>query len=364
MSGIYPVESFSADYAQARARFVAAGNAAGAAIERFDNPNPGMRGEALSTDVALVGRRDAPCLFVAISGTHGVEGFCGSGFQISWLRGPRELPANVAVLMIHAINPYGFSWLRRVTEEGVDLNRNFVDHGQPYPANPGYDELADAIVPPSLDQPTLAAADAKLQAYRRQHGDAAFYTAVSGGQYRHPTGMFYGGNAPTWSNRTTHAIIERYLKGRRAVAVVDFHTGLGPFGYGELISHYDPGTRGAQWTRSIYGDSLAETKRGTSSSLARDGLSHYGYNRALAGSDVFMTTLEFGTYAREQGQTVFRADHWLHRSGDVHSPQGRGIKAAIRKHFYPDTDDWKEMVLFRGAQVMRQALAGLASFSS
>ena len=283
---MYLVDSFSTDYGQARERFVAAAQAAGATLTRFDNPTPGMHGEPLSTDVAYIGAADAPCVFVAISGTHGVEGFCGSGFQIAWLRGQRAVPANVAVLLVHAINPFGFSWLRRVTEEGVDLNRNFVDHSQPYPANPGYDELADAIVPLALDEATIAAAEQKLLAYRRRHGDAAFYTAVSGGQYRHATGMFFGGSGPTWSNRTTHAIIERFLKGRRAVAVIDFHTGLGPFGYGELISHYDPGSKGAQWTKRIYGDSLAETKRGTSSSMARDGLGHYGYNRALAESAI------------------------------------------------------------------------------
>jgi len=34
-----------------------------------------------------------------------------------------------------------------VTEEGNDLNRNFVDHTKPYPHNPGYEEIADAVGP-------------------------------------------------------------------------------------------------------------------------------------------------------------------------------------------------------------------------
>ncbi|MEJ0064575.1 MAG: DUF2817 domain-containing protein [Caulobacteraceae bacterium] len=53
--------------------------------------------------------------------------------------------------MIHAINPYGFAWLRRVTEENIDLNRNWIDFSQPPPANPGYDELADAARAPRMD---------------------------------------------------------------------------------------------------------------------------------------------------------------------------------------------------------------------
>ena len=31
----------------------------------------------------------------------------------------------------------------------------------------------------------------------------------------------------------------------------------------------------------------------------------------------------------------------------------------MRRQFYPDTNDWKEAVLFRGHQLMRQAIAGV-----
>jgi hypothetical protein len=31
----------------------------------------------------------------------------------------------------------------------------------------------------------------------------------------------------------------------------------------------------------------------------------------------------------------------------------------MRRQFYPETDDWKEAVLFRGHQIVRQAIAGI-----
>ena len=37
----------------------------------------------------------------------------------------------------------------------------------------------------------------------------------------------------------------------------------------------------------------------------------------------------------------------------------RILPAAMRRQFYPDTDDWKEAVLFRGHQIVRQAIAGI-----
>lgn len=357
------IKSFSADYAEARAKFLAAAKAAGASLTSFANPNKGPKGEALSTDAAWLGPGDAARVAVLISGTHGVEGFCGSGSQIAWLGGEaaRRLPKGVAVLLVHAINPHGFSWLRRVTEEGVDLNRNFVDFSQPLPENPGYDELADAFVPKEIEGPVLEAALAKLKAYRAKHGDLAYFTAYSSGQYKHPDGVFFGGGGPTWSRKTTEAICVRFLTKRKFVAGVDFHTGLGPFGYGEPICHHEEGSAALNRARAWYGDSLTEPRRGTSTSQARSGLTHFGYARALPGVEVNFVTLEYGTYTRERGAVVFREDHWLHRTKQFDTARGRAIKAAIRKHFYPDTEDWKEAVLFRAFQVIRQTVQGLAS---
>jgi hypothetical protein len=68
-----------------------------------------------------------------------VEGFCGSGVQVFALHDQewRDLAhaEGVAVLYIHALNPYGFSHLRRATHENVDLNRNFHDFSLPLPVN-------------------------------------------------------------------------------------------------------------------------------------------------------------------------------------------------------------------------------------
>jgi hypothetical protein len=58
----------------------------------------------------------------------GGEGLGGAGIQTGSFRSgvARELPPDTALLAVHAINPYGFAWMRRVTEGNVDLNRNVV----------------------------------------------------------------------------------------------------------------------------------------------------------------------------------------------------------------------------------------------
>lgn len=357
------IHSFASSYGEAREKFLAAGHIAGAAVTRYDNPTKGPKGEALSTDVAWLGPQDAGKVAVTISSTHGVEGYCGSGFQVDWLStvGGAGLPRNTAVLFVHAINPYGFAWTRRVTEEGNDLNRNYVDHSKPYPVNEGYLEIADLLVPADFSEAGIKAADTKLAEYRKKVGDIAFFRAVSGGQYGHPDGMFFGGGGPSWSNRTLHAIAERFLKGRPDVAVIDFHTGLGPYGYGEPITHYDVDSGGSRRVRAFWGESVTESKRGQTASQARDGLGHYGLNRVLKEPETRLTmcTLEFGTFDRESGQKAFRADHWLHKYGDPIGKEAEPVRKAMRRQFYPETDDWKEAVLFRGHQLLRQAIAGV-----
>ena len=124
-----PTKYFSADYEEARKKFLDASRAAGASIESIWHPNTGPKGTPLYTDVAFMGPKHANRILMLVSGTHGIEGFAGSGIQAGLLREgiASHLDTDMAVVMVHAINPYGMAYLRRVNEDNVDLNRNFVD---------------------------------------------------------------------------------------------------------------------------------------------------------------------------------------------------------------------------------------------
>ena len=355
-------ESFSADYAEARAKFLKAAADAGGALEALLHPEPGPDGGQLATDVAWFGPKDAPAVLVMISGTHGVEGFCGSGAQIDWLRrgGASGLPAGVAVLMIHAVNPYGFAWLRRVTHENVDLNRNWIDFAQILPANSGYADLAEAICPAEWTPEAQAASFQVLGGFIAKNGMMAMQQAISGGQYSHPKGVFFGGAGPTWSRKTQTTIFDHYLKGAARVGIIDYHTGLGPWGYGEQIITDLVGSPGFDRARRWYGVVVTSPSSGTSTSadIVGDGLAAAPV--LLAHAEVTGMALEVGTQETMTVLNALRADAWLHAYGDPMNEQGRAIKAQIRKAFYGDADDWKGMVAGQSLLAVKQALAGLA----
>ena len=357
-------EYFSADYAEARRKFREAAQGAGARVEsRVNDAARGPAGEALATDVAWLGPKDAARVLVTISGTHGAEGFAGAGIQTgSFLTGfARELPKDTALLAIHAINPYGFAWMRRVTEGNVDLNRNFVDHGRPLPKNDGYVALADAICPAEWNASARAAAQARLDAYQDRHGAAALQQAISGGQYTHPDGVFYGGSAPSWSRQTLLALAAAHLAHARHVAIIDYHTGLGPWGHGERIVVHRERSAALARARDWYGADITSTALGTSTSadVVGDGLT--GLERALDHAAVTGMALEYGVRPLAETVDALRADNWLHSRGRPDSAEGRAIKSAMRDVFYGDADDWKEAVFAQGADAQRRALRGLAA---
>ena len=203
---------FAQSYAEARDKFFRAAGQRGLAVETHVHPRTGRDGELLAMDVARDGPADARCVLVVTSACHGVEGFCGSGVQgallddDAWNRAAKA--AGVAVLYVHALNPYGFSWWRRTTDENVDLNRNFRDFSAEPVRNAGYDEIAAHVVPESW--PPDAATVAALGRFVAERGELALQQAISGGQFHHPHGLFYGGAAPTWSHRTIRAVLQQH----------------------------------------------------------------------------------------------------------------------------------------------------------
>lgn len=355
---------FADSYETARARFGVMAKRGGASRESFVHPLPAPDGGLLATDAAWIGPADAPRVLVLQSGLHGAEGFAGSAMQCdALLQFPADrLPAGVAMLFIHAINPWGFAWLRRGNEDGIDLNRNFIDFDAPLPVNPLYDELATALVPANTDPRTLAGADTRLESARLRLGQAAYEAAISRGQFRHPQGFYYGGTAPSWSRRTLAGLVARHgLSEREYVLHVDLHTGIGPYGYGEIICDHRPGTQGVATARQVFGPSVTEPHLGNSVSGVKDGLVDGWWERAL-GEKLCFVTLECGTDSFANMLAVLRAEHMLHARGPVdwNDPQVQQVKQALRMHFCPPRRDWRELVLFRARQVIAQALAGLA----
>ncbi|MCJ0762556.1 M14 family metallopeptidase [Variovorax terrae] len=353
---------FAGTYAQARQKFLAAAQQRAARVESFLLESKlGAYGETLTTDIALLGPSQAEKLLIVSSGTHGPEGFCGSGCQVALLQDDELLgrltKAGVSLLLIHAVNPYGFSHLRRTNEDNIDLNRNFMRFDAPLPANAAYADVEPFVLPPAW--PPAAESEQAMAAYVARHGMDALRDAVSSGQYTVPDGIFYGGRTPSWSNRTIRAILRSHAAAAMAIGWIDIHTGLGPYGHGEKIYAGGNNAQDLARARAWWGADVFAPFEGLSASADVQGALVLSVYEECPQAKTGLMGLEFGTLPHQSVMNALRADHWLHRNPQAPVEQQLKIRQDLRDAFYCDNDEWKGMVLGQARSIMLQTLQGL-----
>lgn len=329
--------------------------------QAIEHPLPGPGSEPLFLDWIKLGQIDTPDnMLVLISGTHGIEGFAGSGIQCHLLASLSEQlrrEKNLGIILIHALNPWGFAWLRRYDHEGIDLNRNFVDFNQKLPQNTIYSELHN-----DLFGDTSKAVEHCFAQWQVSLGEKKFEAAITRGQYQYPDGLFYGGAGPSWSRKTLEELSsDASLQNARQIAVVDLHTGLGPYGYGEVINDHEPDTPGFNWAVNWYGREAKSALLGQSFSPPKTGLLDYFWHQLVGDRGCFVT-LEFGTYDLDELLLLTCEEQRYHNSygGDWHKRDVHHASVtALHRFFYPRDEKWQTLLLKRTHKIIELALQGV-----
>ena len=320
---------YSDDYAQARERFRAAAKTAGAALDALPVLGEGPRSEALSIDLAWLGPRDARRVLIHSSGLHGIEGYAGSAVQLALLAHPPPLPPDCALLLAHALNPWGMAWGRRTNAANVDLNRNALPAGEAWAgSSPGYARLDPLINPPS--PPCADGFYPRALLHVLRHGLGTSAQALAGGQYDYPEGLFFGGTGL----QPELAAYRDWLRDRlcpvRDALVLDVHTGLGPRGRDTLIVERADHTAllaGLRETPEVRlraprgDDALGYRVRGGLVNLM---------TQALPGARITHLIQEFGTLPLLRMLHALREENRAHLHGG--SAEGRGAVAKERLH--------------------------------
>lgn len=350
------MNEFGSDYFADRAQFRTLAAAAGFELRSRAIRARGANGEALTIDIAYAGASRPRRVLVALSGVHGVEGPAGSALQRQWLADDLptyRLPADAAVWLLHAVNPFGYAWHRRWNEDNVDLNRNFVDFEAPLPARPDYAALDGWLNPRELGD-----ADAFLERGRAlvaERGLPWLHRTLIEGQYDFPRGLYFAGRAPVESNVLLQELFAEILADSELALVVDLHTGMGDYGDCLYLPGHDRGTAAFDWLQRHFNrQRLVEPTQDDSSPAVpvAGQLSRWLGDRY---AQVRYLTVEFGTVGGERMIASERAENWLFQYGDRSSRQAADIIREVRETSAPSDPRWRHRVLVQGAGVLADA---------
>ena len=344
----------------------------------------GPAGESLTIDVAWAGAERPKKAVILSSGLHGVEGYFGSALQLAWLTTSArnlKLADDAAVILIHAINPYGFAWARRCNECNVDLNRNFLRDWSAIDADPGYREslavyerlrrflnpvTARARFEPVALKMVLAILDLGLETMRMQGnqtralgplrryspttvyrlGLSRFRRALPVGQYKYPKGLFYGGGEQQQSMRFLDDWLPHALGGAEKILHLDFHTGLGAMGDYRLLLDEAEGSARFDWIASHFGrahivpwgaeDATAYTSHGLMGTYLKERFKDSLYCWAAA---------EFGTYGPLRVLAALRAEQRAYFYAESNSAASIHARREMMEVFCPASREWRERAL-------------------
>jgi Protein of unknown function (DUF2817) len=326
----------------------------------------GPNGETLALDFCIIGARQPQHVLMVSCGTHGLEGYVGSAVQhylLDQVLPTLGLPTNTAIVLLHAINPYGFAWGRRVNEHNVDLNRNFGAHDNPPPCDPDYEALYALLNPTTWTAESRAQDQAALKAFVDQNGLRRLQTAFSAGQYNYPQGVQFGGQAPQASNVHLRALIAEYFQYARTVLWLDFHTGLGEFAACELITGAPKESDEYRFANQVWREGVKSAQSGESVSASLNGLLDRGLISSFPpGCQVAFAFPEYGTYPPRRVMDAICADNWLQHHGharDAADQFTQALRRECKEMFSPDSREWEHRVVAHGAQLVQEALQHL-----
>lgn len=380
---------FSADYARARQRFRAEAGRLGMSLASHPIAARGPQGEALSIDVATVGAPRSRRVLVVSSGLHGVEGFFGSAVQLAWLAqfaSVADLPKTVRLVLVHALNPFGFAWLRRGNENNVDLNRNFLDergflagpeYRQSLAAYENFSSLLNPPAPPSVWEPFALKAAARiltagwaarqrLPEQRRPSrpglaavwrlGLAELQKTLPVGQYRYREGLFFGGEQTQESVAWLQAQLPAWVADAELTLQLDFHSGLGRWADYRLHVVDRQGSPRARWVAQYFGPARVEARAGEVAYGAHGTMAAYFRDRQVGGVYHGLTA-EFGTYSGLRVLGALRAENQAHFFADPASANYDRAKRRLREAFVPASAGWRNAVLDQALALIDRAVA-------
>lgn len=302
---------------------------------------------------------------------HGIEGYVGSAMLELLIQKylPQIDPNTTGLVLIHTINPWGMKHHRRVNPDNIDLNRTFlVDEDFDPSFNPAYDELLDIICAKTKigNYPAnLIRFFPKLLWKAAIRGWRQINHSLMLGQYRYPTGLFYGGTKTPAETAVIKKILTQAFETYPRVLHLDMHTGYGPRYQMSIVNSVHEKRPSAQCERE-YNYPIVVAANPEEFYAIKGDLVDYVYelrDKMFPNHQLYALAFEFGTYGDDWIEKI-RMPFAMHYENALHHQEGTPQKFAdvVERHFEelfnPAEEKWKLKAIADGDQ----ATHGILSF--
>ena len=352
---------FSKDYFQARDRFIKSinelkvqGHQVSHDVITLDCKGPNQ--ENLCIDIATIGSIDSDNLLLYSSGIHGVEGFAGSAIQLSVLDQLKNANpiSDYCIVFVHIINPYGMAWHRRVNENNVDMNRNFIKDHQGEPE--GYAKIDTFLnpksVPPKLDIMFLPRGISLLLKY----GFTNVKQWFAQGQYTRPQSLQYGGDTLQQGPKMILEWLKKNLNNTKKVFGIDLHTGLGKSGYDTILVPDDIKEDKYNILVSLFGDHVSPLDPTQGVGYRITGDIHSGIVKEFSSIEWLTITQEFGTFGPTTVFKNLRAENRWTQNNQLNNEKdimNHWSRKNLLNTFNPNNKRWQQDLISRGNTVFK-----------
>lgn len=294
-------------------------------------------------------------LLILISGTHGIEGFAGSAVQRYLV--DQGLPVDrTSVLLIHGFNLWGFKNFRRVNENNIDLNRNFViDRNHFKPDDSDYTKLNSFLNPQSPGSTGFISHGVFISRAIMnivQYSIESLRASILKGQYSFENGLFYGGNAPQAQELLIDQLVQRYIHNQKKVFLVDLHTGYGQRSKLHLLAGRAADPNSQNLKKVFSEDEIDFSDKKKFYAVEGEMLTFFANRimQKIPQAEVIGITFEYGTLDSQKTlgsieslrRMVLENQNFHHPADESDSTE---IKNLYREMFYPSEPEWRMSVI-------------------
>ncbi|WP_158245357.1 M14 family metallopeptidase [Petrotoga sp. 9PWA.NaAc.5.4] len=289
-------------------------------------------------------------ILLITTGLHGIEGYAGNVFLQIFVKEFLSLIKHdkVSLFLIHSINPWGMKNKRRVNENNVDLNRNFLFQNNDL-ENESYLKMRKYFKKQRLVKTSdlnLVFSFFQLLPYLTSLGIKGITEALTKGQYIDENSVYYGGRLEQKETKYLKEVYEKIYNSYGFVLHFDIHTGAGPKNKMIIVNSSFYNDKKEKLEKDFEYSPITKVSKDSFYDISGD-MIDYIYKKYQNVSNFYSTCFEYGTLGEGLiGQLKSLKTLILENQAFYYGTKNSRIQSRIdklfKKMFFPEEKIWKE----------------------